>query len=1025
MTHSLVPVCLSSLVAGLLLLGTPARAQEAIVEGAAQAPAADALGPVADAPGDATDPDNCLLCHGFPGLSRLDPDSGELRLFFVSERFHADVDGPHANLACTGCHAREAVEKVPHDDVGAVDCAQACHLVTGSGSVIDFSHEGPAKSLEKSVHATEALADQGSVAPLLREGQSACLFCHDDPSYRRPAVADTFHRGVDPTVRCQTCHDDTFPVDTAHFVRHVGSRFGDQRPAAEAARACAVCHSDETFIAQNETHDAVNSFMRSFHGKASVLGSLAAPVCTDCHSSEDRDPHLILASTDAASPTHASNRHLTCRSVGCHDNAAPDLSGAGVHMRVDPAARTVEYYVTAAFVILTVGTMTLYFALLVLELANMVLRREDDEQLRLVALAKAVQAHPQGRKRLSRLTVHQRFQHWALVLAFLTLVVTGLPMKFSNVEWMPHLVALLGGLETARNVHRLAAVVISVAFVYHIGYLAVLGWKDLQRRRRERPERGLVKHLALMVWDFPMMIHPADIRDFAFLFLYLLGLRRQRPAQGRFHFSQKFEYWAVFWGMTMIGVSGAMLWVEDRAAQTFGGRALNFAYIVHSDEAFLALLYIAVVHFFAVVFSPAVFPINLGSLTGDMPPTELAENHMGHLRAVAAELGVEAPPVEHPHGLLETARDLGRRSYALVLAVLVSGFATVSISFLLHEMTGGHRAIEVEAVPLKLEASLLTAPVDEDGEVGPGAAVRNALQRGPLAHFHAIPTWYEPDPGNSCTTGGCHSSLPHGERKEVRAFLNMHTTFVDCQTCHRDQDLHGVELSWLSLDDRSSRAPPAVLRLAAMLEPGPDGASTPAGWDEALVATLREAVAESGADPELKRWLLRIESSRLGGPRYQAVVENMRARISRHRHGEYGAKIGIVDPGRRWNPDAEQVAAMEHVRGNGADLRVDERKALVTTIHRDLKKPEVECLLCHTHEDGLLDYARLGYSRRRSDALRSNTIAKQSQAVEAGETFFLPSVLGGMAAPASALPVVPAGLVGGAGTTTPATEVQP
>ncbi len=997
----MILVALFAVLAGMW--GTLAVAGEPALPVAPTGPADAATTPapeLVDAAGvpiraaEASDPDNCLLCHRFPGLSRLDSETGDLRLFFVSERFHADGAGPHTHVACTGCHQRAEVEKIPHADVTPVDCSQSCHLVSDSGANVEFSHKVPTESLEKSVHAARVLDAQAYSTPLLHKGQSACLYCHDDPTYRMPDVADKFHRGLSPTVRCKTCHDAGLPVDTERAIRHVGSRLGDQRPAREAARACAVCHSDPKVLETTGMHDAVSSYMRSFHGKASSLGMLDAPVCTDCHSSEEGNPHLMLAADDPVSPTSPDNRKLTCLSMGCHDNAEPQLSAAAVHMRVTPETETAEYYVTAAFVILTAGTMTLYFVLLVLELLNIVVRRTDDEHLEAVALARAVQAHPVGRERLVRLDVHQRFQHWVLVISFLTLVVTGLPLKFAKVEWMPILVQILGGLQTTRLLHRGAAIVISIAFVYHIGYLFVKGRADLARRRAANPERGILKHLFFLVYESPMMVRPVDVKDFVFLFLHLLGLRKHRPAQGRFHFSQKFEYWAVFWGMTMIGVSGAMLWMEDPAAQAVGGRALNFAYIVHSDEAFLALLYIAVVHFFAVVFSPAVFPLNLGSLTGDMPPFELAENHLGHLRAVAAELGITATKQVRPHGFAEVMRQIGRRSFSLVQAALIGGLGFISVSFLVHELSGGERAVEVDKVPLRLDAGLLTKPALEDDASGAGGASRNALQRGPLSHFHAIPTWYEPDPGNACTNSGCHSALPHGERKEVRAFLNMHTTFVDCQVCHRDQDLHGVGLTWLSLEDRTEVEDPAVLRLAAILETAPQG-DVPAEWATTLATTLGEAVEESGNDPELVRWKAELKASRVGGVRYSVTVAEMAARIGRHGHGEYGEKIGIpAASGRRWTPDAEQQAAIDRIRGpEGSSLHIDERKALITTVHKTLKKPEVECQLCHTADNGLVDFPTLGYSPARVEALRSNTIARQAQAVESGTTFFLPNVL--------------------------------
>jgi hypothetical protein len=230
----------------------------------------------------------------------------------------------------------------------------------------------------------------------------------------------------------------------------------------------------------------------------------------------------------------------------------------------------------------------------------------------------------------------------------------------------------------------------------------------------------------------------------------------------------------------------------------------------------------------------------------------------------------------------------------------------------------------------------------------------------------------------------------------VRAFLNMHTTFVDCQTCHRDQDIQSTDLSWLNLVDRTPRTAPAVLRLATLLDTAVKDEAHPSTWDDQLVATLREAVTESGADPELTRWLAALGAARVGGVRYNDIVQTMRSRIHGHGHGEYGTKIGIpIDAGHRWTPNAAEQKAIDEIRDSGSVLRVDERKALVETVHGNLKKPKVECSLCHTANGGLLDFAALGYSPVRVEALRSNTIARQAQAVESGETFFLPSVLGG------------------------------
>jgi hypothetical protein len=49
----------------------------------------------------AVDAENCLMCHRFRGLARVDKD-GMYRLFHVDETLFSQ--GPHARVNCTGCH---------------------------------------------------------------------------------------------------------------------------------------------------------------------------------------------------------------------------------------------------------------------------------------------------------------------------------------------------------------------------------------------------------------------------------------------------------------------------------------------------------------------------------------------------------------------------------------------------------------------------------------------------------------------------------------------------------------------------------------------------------------------------------------------------------------------------------------------------------------------------------------------------------------------------------------------------------
>ncbi len=935
----------------------------------------------------ATDAESCLSCHRHTGLAKVDEQTGELRLLFCSERYYAERQGPHARLECTDCHPREEVEEIPHQDVSPVDCSSTCHLVSSSGAELSFSHEKVVDRMERSVHASEALAELPFETPLLREGQSSCLYCHDQPRFRDETGRTCTHRGHEPSARCESCHDEGLPVDVDYFVRHTQGRLASARHVTEQAEVCGTCHSNPELRDHMEKHDSVTSYFHSFHGKAARLGDTETATCVHCHQSEDGDVHMVLAQDDLASPTHPDRKHQTCRTVECHPNAVPELSSAGVHLRLEPRSVTVEYVVMAFFLLLTVSVMSIYFLLLILEQLNNVVRREDAEHRQLVALAEAVKRDPEGRRRLMRLDVGQRVQHWLLAISFILLVLTGMPLKFSDAFWAPDLIALFGGVSGARLIHRVNAIIISLTWFYHWYYLGRALWGDVKARRAADPSRGLLIHAAQSVYHSPITLRPQDVLQFAQLFLYLLGLRKHRPAHGRFHFSQKFEWMAVFWGMIIIGSSGAVLWAVDLVPGLLGGRVLNFALIAHSDEAFLAFIYIAVVHFVAVVFSPSVFPLSKGSLTGDMPAVELAEAHIGHLRAVAGELGIsaDAPP---PHkGAFCLLCQVARRGYALALAGAMMVLAFYSTSFLVHEFGGPHDAVDTTALPLRLVPEAMA--VGSDDPVAVSGANLGMLSRSPVAHFHQVPPWFSPDAANGCLAAGCHEALPHSESKESRAFLNMHGSFMDCQVCHLDPQPVGGDLAWVDLAGHAERDAPAVLQLRALL----DGA-VPSELDaledltDELLDLLDQAIDESGGCEELVGWRATLAGARIGGPLHEHTLADLQAGILLHDHGEYGARLGL--PGRTFELEADQQAAADRlIEGSGPAADAD-----VEAVHRGFRVPEqLDCTGCHGDAPGFVPFEELGYTAPRAAALRSSEVVRQVESAASGETFYLPTLL--------------------------------
>ena len=848
----------------------------------------------------ASEPEDCLWCHRLPGLGWIDPDTGELRLFTCDSEHYSEHQGPHADLPCTGCHVREEVEVIPHRVQTPVDCTRQCHTGADINAGAPFSHQSIARQLDRSAHGPEALADLPFDPPLLRQGQSSCLYCHDQPVFRQ----------TKPT-----------------------------RSARRLAQLCALCHSDAEVIARTDSHDAVASYLHSFHGKANLLGSTETATCLDCHTSEPGEAHAVLAEGDPASSIHKDRLATTCRSADCHAGASPKMSQAAVHLDLDPQDRTPEFYVAAVFIILTASVMSVFFLLIMLQLLNVVLRRRDPEHERLVRLARKLKRTPEGRKILQRATPHERVQHWVLAITFILLVATGMPIKFAGAEWASKLVSLFGGLSPTRQIHRVSAVIMMAAFLYHLGYLALTFARQVRRERR----RGNTTSLLRTLWNAPTVLKPADCADFARLFAYLLFLRRQPPAFKRFNFVQKFEYWAVFWGIPIMALSGLALGAAASVSAHISGRGLNFAYIIHSDESYLAFIYIAVVHIFSVVLNPSAFPLSPGTMTGQARAAELAESHRHWLESAARQLGFREDTASPPgQGLTGLVRQVTRRVYAAGLLCACAAVCFISMRFLFTLLLTRQTApVELVEVPRRLDAAMLTWAASPDGRLQTDTG---DTLRPPPSHFHLIASRLPVDPGNNCTTSGCHTLLPHSRRIAASAFLNMHTTFVDCYVCHSDvpNTTDGRRAAWFAPSDRKRRESPASLPLL-----------------------------EQPSDQR-----------------------------------DFDARIGLLDDDRLiGEPTADQQRAATRYLNAQDAVSDSERHTIMKTIHQAIEPVGPSCTACHSAAPTHVDFAELGYPPERTEALKDNPIALLTMNTSARDRFGLP--LTGDAGPGHATNIEP------------------
>ena len=111
------------------------------------------------------------------------------------------------------------------------------------------------------------------------------------------------------------------------------------------------------------------------------------------------------------------------------------------------------------------------------------------------------------------------------------------------------------------------------------------------------------------------------------MFKWFFGLA-PKPQLDRWTYWEKFDYWAPFWGVTIIGGSGAMLWFKGLTATYLPGWVFNVATIFHGEEAVLAAGFLFTVHFFNNHWRPDKFPLDILMFTGKMPLEEFKREHL-------------------------------------------------------------------------------------------------------------------------------------------------------------------------------------------------------------------------------------------------------------------------------------------------------------------------------------------------------------------------------------------------------------
>jgi cytochrome b subunit of formate dehydrogenase len=205
----------------------------------------------------------------------------------------------------------------------------------------------------------------------------------------------------------------------------------------------------------------------------------------------------------------------------------------------------------------------------------------------------------------------ERLMHAFLMFSFIGCALTGLPLLFADRAWAPPLVRLMGGFEIAGIVHRVCAAVMIVLLVGHVVRVFA---------------RALARsNLLAILWGPDSLVpQPQDVVDIYRHFKWFLG-KGPRPEFDRFTYWEKFDYWAVFWGMFIIGGSGLLLWFPMFFSNFMPGWVFNIATLVHGEEALLAVGFIFTIHFFNGHLRPEKFPMDLVIFTGRVSEHEMRD----------------------------------------------------------------------------------------------------------------------------------------------------------------------------------------------------------------------------------------------------------------------------------------------------------------------------------------------------------------------------------------------------------------
>lgn len=567
---------------------------------------------------------DCASCHAEVVQQYQQSTHGQL----------AAKNDPNAP-ACKECHGTHGVlgKKNPKSATFPTNVPDLCARCHRGGRKAAVRYTGTEKEIVERY--TESIHGKG----LLKSGLTVTAMCTNCHTAHRELPHTNPESSVNPRnvpATCGTCHigiEEQFE-NSVHSVKVTKTQ--------KALPVCNDCHSAHTIRRTDEQgfkltimsqcgrcHEEIaKTYFDTYHGKVSQLGYTKTAKCYDCHGAHDIMP--------VDSPrSHLSRANVVATCQKCHAGATRRFAGYLTHAtHHDPRKYPLLFWAFWGMTALLIGTFTVGGAHTLMWLPRALKMRREFGKL-------GPTEHILEYERFTRLN---RVLHVVMIVSFISLAVTGMTLKFSFTPWAAVVSRLLGGFETAGNIHRFAATLMVGIFIAHL--------YDLLRRKRASKQSWR----DLLFGPNTMLPTRKDLADLIGSLKWFLGLAK-RPAYGRWTYWEKFDYFAVFWGIFVIGSTGMTLWFPQFFTRFLPGWFLNVATIIHSDEALLATGFIFTVHFFNTHLRPEKFPMDIVVFTGRMTIEELQHDKPAEYEDMVKRGELEQHLVEpYPPIVLRTIR---------------------------------------------------------------------------------------------------------------------------------------------------------------------------------------------------------------------------------------------------------------------------------------------------------------------------------------------------------------------------------